>query len=616
MREGALREILDTMLAELRIENLVLIERVHLELCGGFNAFTGETGAGKSLLVDALNLLFGARGEPDLVRPGAEAAEVSARFLLSDPEIVHALKENLGVAFEETEKPRAAQVWELVVSRQLPRTGRARAHANGRPLALPALKSLGEHLLDIHGQHENQSLLRTAARLEILDRFAEAWDTREAVRGAYAKASAAAQALAAVRRAARERSGREELLRFQLRELDDAQLEGLDPAALESELKLLRGGVRIRDACAQAAELLDGEDVASAAGLCARGLKGLEALGDLGPEAAKLVQRLDSVLAEARDLAGDLQTLAEKARNDPERLSELEDRRARLKSLERKYARDLEGLRVFHEQLQREADGLENVEARTRTCETALEVASAELKACAAKLTKLRRNAARELEKAAATELAELGLKGAALKVALEPHPKPAAAPSTESAEDAERESLRLLPPEIHATGAEHAELLFSANPDLPPKPLAECASGGELSRVMLALKGILARHNGADRLPVVVFDEVDQGVGGRMGAVLGKKLAALARLRQVLIVTHQPQIAVYAEAQFTVEKRRVGEHTQVSAKLLDEAGRVDELAQMLRGAAASEHTRAEAKEMLRAARADLKPAKAGKTKG
>jgi DNA repair protein RecN (Recombination protein N) len=601
------------MLAELRIENLVLIERVHLELCSGFNAFTGETGAGKSLLVDALNLLFGARGDADLVRPGAEAAEVSARFLLSDPEIVHALKENLGVAFEEPEGKRGAHVWELVVSRQLPRSGRARAHANGRPLALPALKSLGEHLLDIHGQHENQSLLRPAARLEILDRFAEAWDAREAVRTAHARAGETARALAEVRRAARERTGREELLRFQLRELDDAQLEGLDPEALEGELKLLRGGARIRDAFAQAAELLDGEDSASAAGLCARGLKGLETLGDVGPGAAKLVQRLDSLLAEARDLAAELTGLAEKARSDPERLTELEERRARLKSLERKYARDLAGLRAFHEQLQRDAEGLQNVETRTRACEGALEAACLDLKAAAAKLTRMRRAAARELEKAVAVELAELGLKGAALKVALEPHAK-AAVPA--APEDVESEAARLVPAEFHATGAEYAELLFSANPDLPPKPLAECASGGELSRVMLALKGILARHNGADRLPVVVFDEVDQGVGGRMGAVLGLKLAALAKIRQVLIVTHQPQIAVYAEAQFTVEKRRVGEHTQVGAKLLDETGRVAELAQMLRGAAASEHTRAEAKEMLRAARADLKPAKPGKVKG
>jgi DNA repair protein RecN (Recombination protein N) len=665
------------MLAELRVANLVLIEEVRLELSPAFNAFTGETGAGKSLLLDALGLLFGARGEPDLVRPGAQAAEVSARFILADRELVSTLEEELGIVFDtagdrgqglgdrepnggrgdgKTEsaecgvrsaarrrtaqgekrgaEEEAAGERELVVSRILPRAGRARAYANGRPIALAALKELGNRLVDLHGQHENQSLLRHATRLEILDRFAEGWDERAACRQAHQDARRAAEQLADLRRAARDKAGREDLYRFQQKELEEAKLDALDPEALESELKLLRGAEAIRGAVRGATEQLDGEEGATAAGLLARALKGLENLGDAGAETAALTERLHALLAETRELARDLGALAEKAQSDPERLAEIEDRRARLRTLERKHGRYLPALVALRDELRGKLSDLSRLEVRTEECEGALAQAVERLRAAAAKLSRKRKQAARDLERRVAPELEELGLKGAVLKVVLTPHggmaegeKRGAGEEETRQGEDGETggrgdeetrrnnerqgeggddEAARLMPARLRPSGAEGLELLFSANPELPPRPLAECASGGELSRVMLALKGVLARAHGADRLPVVVFDEVDSGVGGRTGSVLGRKLAALAAVRQVLCVTHLPQLAAYARQQMKVEKQRRGATGVIGVKLVEGRERVEELAVMLRGEAATERTRAEAEEMLRAAQAEV----------
>jgi len=588
------------MLAELRIENLVLIERVHLNLAAGFNAFTGETGAGKSLLIDALGLLFGGRGDPDLVRPGAESAEVTARFVLTDAELAEHLADSLGIAFDDAVPPSGERrVFDLVVSRTQPRDGRARAHANGRPVAASALKGLGQELLDIHGQHENQSFLRPATRLEILDRFAEAQGQRAAMRRAWQEARAVAEQLAELRKAARERQGREDLYRFQLRELEEAHLDELDPERVESDLKLLRGAERIRAAAGSAAELLDGDEETSASARLARAFKGLENLGDVGDEAHALSERLDGLLAEARDLARDLTALAEKAKSDPARLADLEDARARWRTLERKHGHDLAGLTALRDQLRVQLSDLSRLEVRTAECEKALEQAVATLRTTAASLTRKRKVAACELEKRTLAELTDLGLAAARLKLKLAPHV--AASPGTDEVN--RDEAARLLPSELHTTGAEGVDVLFSAHPELPLKPLAECASGGELSRVMLALKGVLAMAGGADRLPVVVFDEVDSGVGGRLGAVIGRKLESLARVRQVLCVTHMPQVAAFAQAQVKVEKNTLrGGGQSVTATAVEGEPRVAELALMLRGAEASERTRAEAREMLAAA--------------
>jgi DNA repair protein RecN (Recombination protein N) len=589
------------MLAELHIDNLLLLARAHIEFAPGLNAFTGETGAGKSLLVDALNFVLGARGDAGLVRPGAAQAEVTARFLIHDAELCASLQHDLGIAFEEL--PAKNESAELVVARTLPTSGRGRAHVNGRPIALPALKELGERLLDIHGQHENQSLLRPLTRLEILDRYAGAMAERDAVKQAHHEAHAAARALAELRRAARERRGREDLLRFQLKELDDARLDDVEPQSLEDEVKLLRGAEKICAAALLAQNLLDGDagdEAPAAALLVARAHKAFQTLGEAGPDVADIRERLDALLSDARDIAALAGGLADKARSDPERLADLEDRRELLRTLERKHGYDLAGLLALREKLRGELRDFDQIDIRTEERERAVQGALTALKQASERLSRKRKSAARDLEKQVQSELAGLGLKGAELKVLLAPND--GATPPASADDELETEAARMVPAQLKATGQEHAEILFTANPELEARPLKECASGGEISRVMLALKTVLARVSGADRLPVVVFDEVDAGVGGRLGAALGKKLRELAGVRQVLCVTHQPQLAVYAERQFKVEKKRVGQGTSVSVLALEGERRIDEIAQMLRGEGASAHTKEEAATMLKEA--------------
>src|SRR5579862_6357751 len=625
------------MLSELSIENLLLIAAARIEFDSGFNAFTGETGAGKSLLLDAIEFLLGARGDATMIRAGSEQAEVSARFILHDKELVASFTRDLGIAFDEDGSGDS----ELVVSRAIPKTGRSRAHANGRPIALPALKELGERLLDIHGQNENQSLLRAPTRLEILDRFAEADAERNAVRTAHRAALDAAARLNELRRAARDRAGRQDLMRFQLEELDGARLDQLDPAELENELKLLRGAEKIREAALAAGALLDGEDADGAAQFLSRALRALAAAGDAGPDAQSLADRIEEMLADVSDAAREAGALAEKARSDPERLAELEDAFAHLRTLQRKHARSFAELKAMRDTLRGELSGLDQLDTRTEECERDLARAIESLKSACAALTRKRKSGARELEKKVNAELKGMGLNQASLRIELTPNvgrvsgapaaaePRGAGVPpaslsvgrlsepskfdlsanadglkgrSTFDPDDAESHALDLLPAHLKSSGAEGAELLFTANPDLPPKPLRECASGGEIARVMLALKGVLARAGGADRLPVVVFDEVDSGVGGRLGSVLGKKLRDLAAVRQVICVTHQPQLASCAQRQFKVSKKQSGKLTTVTVEKLEGAQRIDELALMLRGAEASAHTREEAAAMLKAA--------------
>ena len=595
------------MLSELSIENLLLIAAARIEFEAGFNAFTGETGAGKSLLLDAIEFLLGARGDAGMIRAAAAQAEVSARFILHDKELVASFTRDLGIAFAED----GSGVSELVLSRAIPRTGRSRAHANGRPIALPALKELGERLLDIHGQNENQSLLRAPARLEILDRFSEAETEREAVRKAHRAALDAAKRLAELRRAARDRQGRQDLTRFQLDELEDVSLDELDPAELEGELKLLRGAEKIREAALAVGALLDGEDADGSAQFLARALKVLGLAGDAGPDAAELRERIESMLAEVRDAAQEAGALAEKARSDPERLAELEDAFAKLKALQRKHGRGYAELVALRDKLRAELSGLDHLDTRTEACELELERAIEALKSACGALSRKRKFGARQLEKKVNAELRGMGLNNASLTFELIPHESAAgnvaiekkdAHPDAFATDEYESEAEALIPAHLKSSGAEGAEILFTANPDLPPKPLRESASGGEIARVMLALKGVLARAGGADRLPVVVFDEVDSGVGGRLGAMLGKKLRDLATVRQVICVTHQPQLAACAQRQFKVSKSQAGKTTTVVVERLEGDARIHEIASMLRGAEASSHTRVEAAAMLKAA--------------
>ncbi len=564
------------MLRELAVQNLAVIEDVRVELDAGFGAWTGETGAGKSLLLGALGLLLGDRGSADLIRAGADELRVSGRFEFSRPEQKAAAEAILNEMIPHDE---------LVIVRRLSRAGRSTAGINEQPVSIATLKKLGELLVDIHGQRESYSLLQPAYQLEVLDSFGKLVDLRR-------KYADAAVRVRELRRRHRELSDARQsrqrelsLLRFERDELDAAQLQPNEASELPKEReKLIHAQSLAAFASGAAARLYDDDGSV------------LEALGRVHKEAqhwskydADLVdvaKRLEAVKVEVRDLADFCRDRSETYAADPERLDAIERRLQMLKKLEAKYqkpAAELIDYRATLDEreavLRKQEDDLSQVDADLRT-------AFAELKSVAATLSKKRAGIAKKLAVEAQDHLADLQMGRAKLDVALETKPL---------GDDP-------LAVDIPSDGFDELDILLTANPGEPARPLRKVASGGELSRTMLALKTVLAAHDPVRTL--VVFDEIDANVGGRLGDVLGRKLAALGRTHQVLCVTHLPQVASYAAAHWSIRKRTDRKRTTTTIQeLTTDAERIEEIAMMLRGESRSETTRMEAAEMLTAAR-------------
>jgi DNA repair protein RecN (Recombination protein N) len=564
------------MLRELAVQNLALIEDVRVELAPGFCAWTGETGAGKSLLLGAIGLLLGERGSAELIRAGQEELRVTGRFELTRPEQRAAAEEMLQTPLDEDE---------LILTRRLARSGRSSALVNEQPVSVGTLRRLGEMLVDVHGQRENYSLLQPAYQLELLDAFGKLTDLRS-------RYTTAADRVRELRRRrqeladARQNRQRElSLLRFEREELDAAALQEGEQEALQKEREKLLHAQSLTAFAASVAERLY-EDEDSVAVALGRLIKEAGKWAGLDKKLADVAKRLESLKPEVRDLAETCRDLAESFESDPERLESIETRLQMMRKLEAKYGRGVAELIAYHatldereRALQRQEDDLAGIDGELRT-------AFAELKESAAALSKARAKVAKKLASEAQKQLGELQMPNAKLDAVLEP----VALGTDPNAGD------------VPAAGADHLELMLTANPGEPARPLRKVASGGEMSRTMLALKTVLAAHDPVRTL--VVFDEIDANVGGRIGDVLGQKLAALGRTHQVLCVTHLPQVASYAAHQWTIRKQTTGKRTATTiTHLATDAERVEELALMLRGEARSGTTRKEAAEMLTAAR-------------
>ena len=563
------------MLRELAVQNLALIEDVRVELYPGFCAWTGETGAGKSLLLGALGLLLGERGSADLIRTGADELRVTGRFELTRPGQREAAADILQAPVEEDD---------LILTRRLARSGRSSALVNDQPVAVATLRRIGEMLVDIHGQRESYSLLQPAYQLELLDAFGRLADPRR-------KYAAAADRVRDLRKAFRELSEARQtrqrelsLVRFERDDLDAAKLTPGELPALAKEretlvhaqsLALFTGGV--------AARLVD--DDGSMAEVVGRLLKDANRWAGFDPKLAEVAARLGALRPEVEDLAETCRDLSERFEADPDRLDEVERRIGFLKKLQARYGKTPDELVEYRAtldakeaELQKQEDDLAGIDGR-------LKAAFAELKEAGAALSKGRAKVAKKLAADAQKHLADLGMPKAKLDAVLEPVPLP---------DDPVAD--------IPAAGLDHLELMLTANPGEPARPLRKVASGGELSRTMLALKTVLAAHDPVRTL--VVFDEIDANVGGRLGDVLGQKLASLGRSHQVLCVTHLPQVASYAAYQWTIRKTSTAKRTATTiTPLTAEEARVEELALMLRGDSRSETTRREAAEMLAAAK-------------
>jgi DNA repair protein RecN (Recombination protein N) len=572
------------MLEELRIRALGVIDESVLELGRGFTAITGETGAGKTMVVTALGLLMGGRADSGAVRTGSKQARVEGVMLLAGvPEAVAALE----AAGGEVEDDR------VVVARQVSAEGRSRAFAGGAGVPATTLGLLAESLVAVHGQSDQHRLLRAGAQRDALDRFAgadaarlrsEFADRHEALRATEAEL---AEVIATVRERAREA----DLLRFGLEEIEKVAPQPGEDVELASEESRLGFADTLRVAAEHARSALSADDDApDALGAVGGARRLLDGVRDHDPQAAELADRLAELSYVLSDLAADVASYASGLETDPARLAAVSERRAALTGLTRKYGDTIDEVLDWSEKSARRLLALEDTDGQIELLGTRRDELLGELAGLGAALSSVRSEAAGRLADTVTTELVALAMPHARISVAV------TQVPDERGLEVAGRR-LRMT-----STGIDEVELLLAANVGSEPRPLGKGASGGELSRVMLALEVALA---GTNPVPTFVFDEVDAGVGGKAAVEVGRRLAMLARSAQVVVVTHLPQVAAFADHHVVVAKSEDGRVTTSGLTVLDEEGRVRELSRMLAGLEDSDTARAHAEELLAAARAD-----------
>ncbi len=557
------------MLTELRISNFALIDRLHLEFPEGFIVLSGETGAGKSLLIDALELIAGGRASAEHIRSGAEQATIEAAFSLSpnSPLIGHLQEQDLLSSGEE----------ELIIRRVLSRTGKNKTYVNGSLTPIQGVQTLARSLLDIHGQHDQQSLLSVQAQLDVLDSFGRTKTLRETYAQTYQEWRQTEHILAETI-GKREEQGRHlEMKQFQYQELREANLQVGEEEALTQEHQRLRYSERIGELVEQAYQLLYENDasVVSQLQTITNNVQELESIDSSVKEWSPLGETAAVTL---REYADGLRNYRETLEYDPERLGELDDRIAKLQRLKKKYNASVDKLLVLQEELQSELHGGTDIEQQIEQLRKKGEVLRNQIEKLAQDLSGKRQKAAKELEKKIAKELTALKMDNVHLTVQIE------------ELSDVEQ---------FGPSGKDSVEFLFSANPGEPLYPLAKIASGGELSRVMLAMKSVLSE---ADEIPVLVFDEVDAGVGGGVGGVIGRRLRDVSQYHQVFCITHLPQLASQAHAHYHIEKEVKGNKTVTRVRQLNGKERENEISRMLSGTDVTKAVRQTAAEMLETA--------------
>jgi DNA repair protein RecN (Recombination protein N) len=560
------------MLSELRIENLLLIERAELRLGEGLNAITGETGAGKTVLAHSLDLLMGGKAMGNIVRPGAEEAWVEGVFdlpagLMDEPEFAE-LAERL---------PEGAD--EVVLGRRVSSGGRTSAFVAGRAATAADLKLLGARLLAFFGQHEHRKLTIASTQLEVLDGFAgaEHLETRRLYREAHQEHGRLAAELAELREAEGSRERDLDLYRYELAEIEEVAPDPRERAGIAAERERLRHAEGLRDAAGGAHAALAGaeEDGGGGAAALAQAESLLRGAGGLDAGLDAIAERVVALAVELGDVSAELRDYAEGLEADPAALLAIEERLEAIDRLERKHGGSVESVLEHAERCRAEIARLEGAEARGAEAETALVEAERRRGDLGQKLSAGRADAAGPLEERVAAELEKLSMAGATLAVVLEPHPEG-----------------------YGANGRETVELRVAPNPGIEAAPLRDAASGGELSRVMLALSGL----GQAAAAGTLVFDEIDAGIGGHTARVVGERLKALGKGRQVVCITHLPQVASLADVHFRLEKDVADGQSFATVERLDGEGVVEEIRRMLGGESSDEAATRHARELLASA--------------
>jgi DNA repair protein RecN (Recombination protein N) len=564
------------MLSSLTIDNVVLIEHQVIEPGPGFNVLTGETGAGKSMIVDALDLVLGGRARPDSVRSGAREAEVAALFEVTSGSRVAAKLEAAGVPCDG----------ELVVRRVVQAEGRSRAFLNGKISTAAQLADLAPDLCDIASQHESVSLTDPATHLEYLDAFGKLESLRDALGERVEALSHVVREIARVREAERDRAEREDFLAFQLREIEELDPSPGEEGDLESERARLRHAEKLQNATQGAADrLYEGED--AVCDQLGRVSGELDAAAAIDPALAPIARSVESARSELADAARALSRYASGIESNPERLVEVEDRWFRLQKLLRKHGPSTHELLGHKDELRKQLAQLAGAGQLLEELERKREDKLAEVAQDARALSRKRRDAAAKLADAIGKELAGLGMGRARVVVDVSGIPAPGAGdlPAVDGAR-------------LTSSGIDRVEFLIAPNKGEDPRPLRKIASGGELSRALLALKRVLAEKGPAG---LYVFDEVDAGVSGAIAEVIGRAIADVARHRQVFCITHLPQIAALADHHFVVGKSEAKGRTTSAVKRLSDPERVEEIARMIGGVRVGDAARRAALELLSA---------------
>lgn len=552
------------MLTHLYIRDFAIVKHIEVDLDTGLTVVTGETGAGKSIAIDALALALGERAEAGVIRHGCTRAEVTASFALRPTQ-------------DAAKWLKAQDLFddgECVVRRVVEAEKPSKGFINGRPVPIQMLRELGEHLVDIHGQHEHQSLLKRDAQRQSLDDYAGLTETVDRLGGHYHALRSLEERLATLRRESADREARIELLRFQVQELTALNLSTEEIPQLEEEHARLAHGAQLLEGAQAVVQMVYDDDEHSTSQQLARALGRLESLSQFDPKLGEVGTLLNEAVIQVDEAASRLHQYLDSLELDPARLEWLETRIASVHDLARKHRVKPEELPEVLVRLRTELNDIEDFDANLAKLEDSIKMERAAYTKLAGEISKARRTAATKLGKAVTERMQELGMPGGRFEAGLTPLPEN----------------------ELSATGLERIEFLVSANPGQPIKPLNKVASGGEISRISLALQVVTASLG---RIPTLIFDEVDVGVGGRVAEIVGQQLRALGRSRQVLCITHLAQVAALGNQHLSVSKQTEAGTTVTGVKPLSGKTRIQELARMIGGIEISKQTLAHAEDML-----------------
>lgn len=533
------------MLTGLFIENLAVIEKVYIDFNQGFTVFTGETGAGKSIVVDAINGILGGRCSKEIVRNGTDKAIIIASFR-DVPKEVSAMVTEYGIEIEDAE---------LIIQREVTITGKSSARVCGRPVTVTFLREIGEYLINIHGQHDNQVLLSPGQHIEILDHFAELEDTLEQYKKNFKRLNTIERELKTINENVSQKAQKSDMLNFQIDEIEQAELEPGEDSELENESRAIKNSTRILESLHQAYQALNGEDeMSGACDLLNQASLALEYTGEYYEDLQEAAERLRSVTYEAEEVQRYLSSRLGDYEFDQSRLDAVESRLDELFKLKRKYGSTVEEILEHLEKCKAELEQIELYDVRQNELmveQKRLLRNSAEL---ANELSQKRKDAANRFIESVSSELEFLNMRGVALAVSIEEV-------------------------SFGINGKDKIEFLISTNVGMPPKPIAKIASGGELSRIMLAIKNALADK---DKIPTLIFDEVDSGVSGSAAQKIGLKLKQVSKYRQILSVTHLAQIAALADNHYKIRKSVKEDRTFTEVILLDNEQRIKEVARIM----------------------------------